>query len=79
VQQAIREAVAQLSAASDTPRARAEAMHEELSNVTAKLDRLTQAVVLGGDLPSLVAEMKAWTGAAPTSRRMSTTSNRWEA
>ncbi|HEV8458223.1 MAG TPA: recombinase family protein [Methylomirabilota bacterium] len=37
VQQAIREAVAQLSAASDTPRARAEALRDELSNVTAKL------------------------------------------
>jgi DNA invertase Pin-like site-specific DNA recombinase len=59
VQQAIREAVAQLSAASDTPPARAEAICEELSTVTAKLDRLTQAVVLGGDLPSLVAEIKA--------------------
>ena len=59
VQQAIREAVAQLSAASDTPPARAEAMRDELSTVTAKLDRLTQAVVLGGDLPTLVAEMKA--------------------
>ena len=59
VQQAIREAVAQLSAAADTPPARAEALRKELSNVTAKLDRLTQAVVLGGDLPSLVAEMKA--------------------
>jgi hypothetical protein len=34
-------------------------MRDELSNVTAKLDRLTQAVVLGGDLPTLVAEMKA--------------------
>src|SRR5216683_5760476 len=59
VQQAIREAVAQLSAAADTPPARAEALREELSNVTAKLDRLTQAVVLGGDLPTLVAEMQA--------------------
>jgi len=59
VQQAIREAVAQLSAASDTPPARAEALRDELSTVTAKLDRLTQAVVLGGDLPTLVAEMKA--------------------
>jgi chromosome segregation ATPase len=59
VQQAIREAVAQLSAASDTLPARAEAMREELSSVTAKLDRLTQAVELGGDLPTLVAEMKA--------------------
>lgn len=51
--------MAQLSAASDTPPARAEAMREELATVTAKLDRLTQAVVLGGDLPTLVAEMKA--------------------
>jgi hypothetical protein len=59
VQQAIREAVALLSAASDTPPARAEAVRDELSSVTAKLGRLTQAVVLGGDLPTLVAEMKA--------------------
>jgi site-specific DNA recombinase len=59
VHQAIREAVAHLSAAADTPPAHAAAMREELSHVTAKLDRLTQAVVLGGDLPTLVAEMKA--------------------
>jgi len=59
VQQAIREAVAQLAAAAATPPARAEAVREELSSVTAKLARLTQAVVLGGDLPTLVAEMKA--------------------
>ena len=56
VQQAIREAVAQLSAA-DPPPAHAQATREELSTATAKLDRLTQAVVLGGDLPTLVAEM----------------------
>src|SRR5216683_2226422 len=59
VQQAIREAVAHLAAASDTPPAHLGAMREELATVTAKLDRLTQAVVLGGDLPTLVAEMQA--------------------
>jgi len=59
VQQAIREAVAQLAAAPDTQPARAQAMREELATVTTKLDRLTQAVMLGGDLPTLVAEMKA--------------------
>jgi site-specific DNA recombinase len=59
VQQAIREAVAHLSAAAATAPARAEALREELASVMAKLDRLTQAVVLGGDLPTLVAEMKA--------------------
>jgi hypothetical protein len=59
VQRAIREALALLSTASDTQPARAEAVHAELSRVTAQLGRLTQAVVLGGDLPTLVAEMKA--------------------
>ncbi len=58
-QQAIREAVAQFSAAAATPPARAETMRDELSSVTAKLARLTQPVVLGGDLPTLVAEMEA--------------------
>jgi len=77
VQQAIRETVAQLSAAA-TPPARAEALREELSTLTAKLDRLTQAVVLGGDLPTLVAEMKVLERHRAYLEAEVRTSNRWE-
>jgi DNA invertase Pin-like site-specific DNA recombinase len=58
VQQAIREAVAQLAAASAPPPARLETIRAEVARVTAQLGHLTNAVVLGGDLPTLVAEMK---------------------
>jgi len=58
VQRAVREAVAHLSAAPAQPPARIEAARAELVGVTAQLKRLTDAVVLGGELPTLVAEMK---------------------
>ena len=58
VKQAIREAIAQLSAPSVPPAGRLEGLRAEVARVAAQLGRLTEAVVLGGDLPTLVAEMK---------------------
>ena len=58
VQRAIRAAVAHLSAAPAQPPTRIEAARAEVVRVTAQLRRLTDAVVLGGELPTLVAEMK---------------------
>ncbi len=58
VQRALREAVAHLSAAPALQPARIEAARAEVVRVTAQLRRLTDAVVLGGELPTLVAEMK---------------------
>jgi len=59
VREAIREAIAGLSALSSTRPARAEVLRHELSRIAGRLERLTQAVVLGGNLPTLVAEIAA--------------------
>ncbi len=58
VQQAVREAVAHLVATTVPAPGRLESLRAEVARVTAQLGRLAEAVALGGELPTLVAEMK---------------------
>jgi signal transduction histidine kinase len=53
----IREALATLQQPPDA--APAEALHRELAEVDVQLGRLTEAIVLGGNLPTLIERMKA--------------------